>query len=101
MADADTASAAPLPAQQPEEEPRAVPVDQANFIQSILNFFRTILNVLNYVVEEVGQKFNIDHFQFAFILVMLGALFMVFPVFTDAEWKTRLSRLRRASQSRK
>jgi hypothetical protein len=83
----------------PDETPAAVPVDQVNFIQSILNFFRSVLNVFNYIIEQVGLKFDIDHFQFAFILVLLGAFFMVLPVFSDAEWRTRVRRL--TPQSRK
>ncbi len=91
---ADSASANP-----PEDTPAAVPVDQVNFIQSILNFFRSVLNVFNYIIEQVGLKFDIDHFQFAFILVLMGAFFMVLPVFSDAEWRTRVRRL--TPQSRK
>lgn len=79
--------------------PEAIPQDQVNFIQSVLNFFRAILNVFNYFVEEVAKTFNIDHFQFAFILVLLGAFFMVVPVFSDAEFKTRIRRI--IPQSRK
>jgi hypothetical protein len=82
-----------------DESPDAVPMDQANFIQSILNFFRSVMNVFNYIIEQVGLKFEIDHYQFAFILVLLGAFFMVLPVFSDAELRTRVRRL--TPQSRK
>lgn len=78
----------------------AIPTDQSNFVNSIFNFFRTILNVINYVIEQLGEQFNIDHFQFAFILVLLGAFFMVLPVFTQAEMRQRGSSSSRSSGSR-
>ncbi len=66
-----------------------------------MNFFRTILNVLNYVIEQLGEKFNIDQFQFAFIIVLLGAFFMVLPVFTQAEMRERLGRIGRIGPNRR
>ena len=65
----------------------AIPADGkpkgASVVDSVFDFFATIIELIKYIFQSLSSGIGIDEFQFGYIVLGLGALFMTLPLWGE------------------
>jgi hypothetical protein len=55
----------------------------AGVVDSIFDFFATVVELIKYIFRSLSNGIGIDEFQFGYIVLGLGALFMTLPLWGE------------------
>ena len=55
----------------------------ASVIDAIVNFFVAVVSLIKYIFRTLSDGIGINEFQFGYIILGLGALFMTLPLFGE------------------
>jgi hypothetical protein len=59
----------------------------AGVVDSIFGFFSTVVELIKYIFSSLSSAIGIDEFQFGYIVLGLGALFMTLPLWGEPRLK--------------
>ncbi len=59
----------------------------AGVVDSIFGFFSTVVELIKYIFSSLSSGIGIDEFQFGYIVLGLGALFMTLPLWGEPRLK--------------
>ncbi len=65
----------------------SIPVDEkpkgASVVDSVFHFFGNIVELIKYIFQSLSSGIGINEFQFGYIVLGLGALFMTLPLWGE------------------